>query len=128
MRYSKIVQPSAWQIQGDADLKEAAVGELRRVGEETNGDWGARRVHIRPVGFAILPRRKTYLIGSHVGGIYSPNVRYSAGESVPATDRNQPLFKGPTDDCRCLLPMLSSDGSSGVAMVTSASPEFRTVM
>ena len=45
-------------------------------------------------------------IGSHVGGIYRPGVRNSAGEfsSSQPTAAN-PLFKGPTDDCRCLLPI-----------------------
>ena len=48
----------------------------------------------------------TGLSGSHVGSIYRPGVRNSAGEFPPSqpTAAN-PFFKGPTDDCRCLLPI-----------------------
>ena len=50
--------------------------------------------------------RKTYLIGSHVGSIYSPGVRDSARKfSSSQPIAANPLFKGPTDDCRRLLPI-----------------------
>ena len=63
-------------------------------------------VETRQTGTAILPGRKTYLIGSHVGSIYSPGVRDSAREfSSSQPIAANPLFKGPTDDCRRLLPI-----------------------
>ena len=54
MRYFEIAQPSAWYIRGDADLKEAAVGELRSG--RLRGQWrlGARPVGIRERGVAIF--------------------------------------------------------------------------
>jgi hypothetical protein len=45
-------------------------------------------------------------IGSHVGSIYRPGVRNSTGEFSPSQPiAANPFFKGPTDDCRCLLPI-----------------------
>src|ERR1700733_5785558 len=60
------------------------------------------------VGTAILSGRETHLlIDSHVGSIYRPGVRNSAGEfSSSQPIAANPFFKGPTDDCRCLLPLL----------------------
>ena len=73
-------------------------------------------------------RAQTYLIGSHVGGIYRPGVRDSAGEFLSSQPiAADPLFYSPTDDFRCLLP-LGIRRIERVAIVTSASPEFRTVM
>ena len=80
IRYFEIAWPSAWHILTHADPRDAAVGELRsgrlkgqwRLG--CSNSWNPSDRHCNLAG------RKTYLIGSHVGGIYSPCVRNSAGE------------------------------------------------
>ena len=64
----------------------------------------------------------------YIGSIYSPGVRNSAGEfSSSQPIAANPLFKSPTDNCRCLLP-IGIRWIKRIAIVTSASPEFRTVM
>ena len=76
------------------------------VGEETNGDLGARTVEIRQVRTAISPGRKTYSIGGHVGGIYRPCVRDSASQFSPLQpSAANPFFKGPTDNFSSALPV-----------------------
>jgi hypothetical protein len=70
MRYFEIVRPR--HILSDTGLKEPTAGERRIDGLNSGGSLKGR--------VAILPGRKTYLIGSYVGGIYSPGVRNSADE------------------------------------------------
>ena len=91
MRYFEIAKPPARHILANADPR-TTVGE-RRSGRMR--DWGAGKLI---TGTAILPDHKTYLIYRHVGGIYRPGVRNSAGEFPPSqpTAAN-PFFKGPTD-------------------------------
>jgi hypothetical protein len=56
---------------------------------------------------AIASGDATKLSGRHVGSIYVPRIRYSAGEfSSSQVSAANPLFKGTTGNCRCLLPLL----------------------
>ncbi len=67
-------------------------------------------------------------IAGYIGGSHSPGVRNSPGE-FPTSQPNAANF--PFHESTyyfCPRAQSSSDGSSGVAMVTSASPEFRMVM
>ena len=72
----EIAKALARHILADADRKNAARENHAALVRETNLEiWMRGRSRT-----AILPERKTYLIGSHVGGIYRPGVRNSAGE------------------------------------------------
>ena len=105
MRYFEIARPPARHILADAEQRDAA-GEPR--GGRLRDQWrlGCANSWKPTDRHCNLPGRKTYLIGSHVGGIYRPCVRNSAGEFLSSQPiAANPLFKGPTDDCRCPLPI-----------------------
>ena len=96
MRYFEIVRPSPRHILSDTGLKEPTAGERRIDGMKSAGSLKGR-VAMEPIN---LP------IGSHVGGIYRPGVRNSAGE-FPSSQSIAAdlLLYNSTDDFRCLLPL-----------------------
>ena len=105
MRYFEIAKPSARHILANAEQRDAA-REPRSGKIETTGERGMKSVGSRRPAPQSYRTRKTYLIDRHVGRIYRPGVRNSAGEfSSSQPTAADPLFNGPTDDCRCLLPI-----------------------
>ena len=111
MRYFEIVKPTTMHILSDTDLKEPTWGKPRIDEMESAGSC--------QTGTAILPGRKT-LSGSHVGSIYSPAFAIAQASPRPR-NRSQPTLSSRVRqtiaDACC---QSKSDGSSGVAIVTTA--------
>jgi hypothetical protein len=105
MRYFEIAKAPTRYILADADGK-APSGNHAALVERPIGDFGAWTVGIPRTGSAILPGRRTYLIGGHIGSIYRPGVRNSASQFPPSqpTAANS-LFKGSTDYLSSVLPL-----------------------
>ena len=119
MRYFEIVKPSARHISADTDPREAAPGEPRS-GEMRNR-W---RVGHRKSGGVPEPNQSAVTSAAFI----TPAFAIAQGSVCPR-NRPQPTFSSiirqTISDACC---QSASDGSSVVAIVTSASPEFRTVM
>ena len=119
MRYREIVKPSARHIAADTGPREAAAEERRTRERKTVGAWAT-------ANSVASPRPNQSAITSVA--FITPAFAIAQGSVCPRS-RPQPTFspiiRQTISDACC---QSASDGSSVVAIVTSASPEFRTVM
>ena len=119
MRYFEIVKPSAKHIFERYGPERASAGEPRSVGMKSAGEWADRKF-----GGVIRPGQSAVTSAAFI----TPAFAIAQGSVCPR-NRPQSTFSSKirqtmADACA----QSASDGSSVVAIVTSASPEFRTVM
>jgi hypothetical protein len=120
MRYFEIAKPSARHILADAHPKEAAPAEPIESGT---------RKPFKPSRLALVSKLVKSNYSKVTSAAFIDPAFAIAQDSSRPRNRSQPTLSSrvrQTISLACCHS--SSDGSSAVAIVTRASPEFRTVM